>query len=118
QIKGDGETHPLISPTDEMAGFELWDKGNLNLSEVKKPEMLPNEYARSALQIGLQLEQKLGVNPYKFGMIGSTDTHTSLSTADEDNFFGKHAGAEPSPERATHVFMRNGDLQLMGWQQI
>ena len=97
QIKGDGEAHPFLSPNDEFAGYELWDKGNLNLSEPKKPEMLQYEYARTALQIGLQLEQKLGVNPYKFGMIGSTDSHTSLSTADEDNFFGKHSGTEPSP---------------------
>jgi hypothetical protein len=118
QIKGDGEAHPLLSPNDELAGYELWDKGNLNLSEVKKPAMLANEYARSALQIGLQLEQKLGVNPYKFGMIGSTDSHTSLATADEDDFFGKHAGAEPKPDRAGHEFMRNGDVFLMGWQMV
>ena len=74
QIKGDGEAHPFLSPTDEFAGFEIWDKGNLNLSEPKKPEMLQGEYARTALQTGLQLEAKLGVNPYKFGMIGSTDS--------------------------------------------
>ena len=116
QIKGDGETHPLLSPNDELADYETWDKGNLNLSEIKKPEMLAGEYARSALETGLQLEARLGVNPYKFGMIGSTDSHTSLATADEDNFFGKHSGAEPSPHRATHEFMRNGDVFLMGWQ--
>ena len=62
--------------------------------------MLPNEYARSALQIGLQLEQKLGTNPYKFGMVGATDSHTSLVAVEEDNFFGKHSGAEPSAHRA------------------
>jgi len=118
QIKGDGEAHPMLSPTDEFADFENWDKGNLNLSELKLPGMLQNEYARSALQIGLQLDAKLGVNPYKFGMIGSTDSHTSLSTADDDNFFGKHSGAEPSPGRATHEFMRNGDAVLMGWQMV
>jgi len=118
QIKGDSETHPVLSPNDEFADYESWDKGNLNLSEIKKPEMLAQEYARSALQIGLQLEKKLGVNPYAFGMIGSTDSHTSLATADEDNFFGKHSGAEPSPHRATHEFMRNGDVFLMGWQMV
>jgi hypothetical protein len=116
QIKGDGETHPLLSPNDEFADYETWDLGNLNLSEVKQEAMLPGEYARSALEEGLALERKLGVNPYKFGLIGSTDSHTSLATADEDNFFGKHSGAEPSPERATHEFMRNGDVVLMGWQ--
>ena len=118
QIKGDGEAHPFLSPNDEFADYERWDLGNLNLSEVKKPEMLAGEYARSALQIGMQLEKKLGVNPYKFGMIGSTDSHTSLATADEDNFFGKHSGAEPNKTRATHEFMRNDDAVLMGWQMV
>jgi hypothetical protein len=118
QIKGDGEAHPFLSPNDEFAGYELWDVGNLNLSEVKKPEMLHAEYARTALQTGLALEAKFGVNPYKFGMIGSTDSHTGLTTAEEDNFFGKHTGAEPKPERANHEFMRNGDAFLMGWQQV
>ena len=84
---------------DEFAGFEIWDKGNLNLSELKKNEMLQGEYARTALQTGLQLEQKLGVNPYKFGMIGSTDSHTSLATADDNNFFGKNTPSEPGPKR-------------------
>ena len=97
QIKGDGEAHPFLSPNDEFAGFEVWDKGNLDLTELKKPEMLQYEYARSGLKLGLKLEQELGVNPFKFGMIGSTDSHTSLATADQDNFFGKHSGAEPSP---------------------
>jgi len=73
QIKGDGEAHPFLSPNDEFANFERWDKGNLDLSELKKPEMLEFEYARAALKNGLKLEQQLGVNPYKFGMIGSTD---------------------------------------------
>jgi hypothetical protein len=118
QIKGDGEAHPFLSPNDEFAGYELWDVGNLNLSEAKKPEMLHAEYARTALQTGLAIEAKSGVNPYKFGMIGSTDSHTSLATAEEENFFGKHAGAEPTPERWSHEFMRNGDLFLTGWQQV
>ena len=109
QIKGDGEAHPFLSPNDEFAGFELWDKGNLDLTELKKPEMLQYEYARSGLKLGLKLEQELGVNPFKFGMIGSTDSHTSLATADEDNFFGKHSGAEPSPTRATHPFVASPD---------
>ncbi len=118
QIKGDGEAHRYLSPTDEFAGYELWDVGNLNLSEVKKPEMLQGEYARAALQTGLQLEAKLGTNPYKFGMIGATDSHTSLVAVEEDNFFGKHTGTEPNAHRADHEVMRNGDLVLMGWQQV
>ena len=76
QIKGDGETHPFLSPNDEFANFERWDKGNLDLSEVKKPEMLEFEYTRSALKNGLKMEAELGVNPYKFGLVGSTDAHT------------------------------------------
>jgi hypothetical protein len=102
QIKGDGEAHPFLSPNDELADYETWDAGNLDLSEAKEDDMLQYEYARSALQIGLQIEQKLGVNPYKFGMIGSTDSHTALATAQEDNFFGKHSGVEPSPKRYEH----------------
>jgi hypothetical protein len=80
--------------------------------------MLEGEYARTALQTGLQLEAKLGTNPYKFGMIGATDSHTSLATAEEENFFGKHSGNEPNPRRADHEIMRNGELALVGWQMV
>ncbi len=117
QIKGDGEAHPYLSPTDELAGYEIWDKFNLNMSVPKEKDMLQYEYARTALQIGLQLEAKLGTNPYKFGMIGSTDTHTALSTADEDNFFGKHSGTEPNPKRMSHPVGCFGDNCIIGWQQ-
>ena len=118
QIKGDGEAHPFVSPNDEMGGYGIWDKGNLNLSVAKTKEMLKNEYARSALQIGLQLEQKLGTNPFKFGMIGSTDTHTSLAAVEEENFFGKHTGTEPSPERVNHPFAVFGKLKIDGWEAV
>ncbi len=120
QIKGDGETHPLLSPNDEFADFERWDAGNLDLSEPKKPEMLEFEYARSALRSGLQLEQELGVNPFKFGMVGSTDAHTGLSGVEEDNFFGKTAGSEPGPHRSSHPFITNPQtgLTFHGWQTI
>jgi hypothetical protein len=118
QIKGDGEAHPALSPNDEFADFGTWDKGNLNLSEVKTPDMLEHEYARDALQIGLQLEQQLGTNPYKFGMIGSTDSHTSLATADDDNFFGKHSGSEPSAERMNHPFAKFNNQVIMGWETL
>ena len=88
---------PSSRPNDEFADFELWDKGNLDGSVAKTKEMLQFEYARSALKNGLLLEQKLGVNPYKFGLIGSSDAHTGLAAMEEDNFFGKTApaGAEP-----------------------
>jgi hypothetical protein len=118
QIKGDGEAHPFLSPNDEFADYGTWDRGNLNLSEAKANEMLVYEYARSALQLGLQLEDRLGINPYKFGMIGSTDSHTSLATADDDNFFGKHTGSEPGPERMEHPFAKFGDLAIMGWETL
>jgi hypothetical protein len=118
QIKGDGETHPFLSPNDEFANYEIWDQGNLDLSEFKKDEMLQYEYGRSALGVGLQLEQKLGVNPYKVGFIGATDSHTGLATAQEDNFFGKHSGAEPKPSRMNHPFMSNEKGTIMGWAQV
>ena len=117
QIKGDGETHPYLSPNDEFANFERWDKGNLDLSELKKPEMLEFEYARSALKLGLKLENEFGVNPYKFGMIGSTDAHTGLAAVEEDNFFGKTTSSEPSATRADHPFIKTDKAVIMGWEQ-
>jgi hypothetical protein len=117
QIKGDGETHPFLSPNDEFANFERWDKGNLDLTEAKTPAMLEFEYARTALKNGLKLEQELGINPYKFGMVGSTDAHTGLAAVEEDNFFGKTSSSEPSAERTSHPFAKRGDLVIMGWEQ-
>ncbi len=117
QMKGDGEAHPFLSPNDEFASFETWDKGNLDLTEAKKPEMLQFEYARSALKNGLKLEASLGTNPYKIGLIGSTDSHTGLTTADDDNFWGKIAPNEPSPERWKHPFVKTAQGTIMGWEQ-
>jgi len=117
QIKGDGETHPFLSPDDEFADYETWDKANLNMSELKEDSMLAGEYAREALKTGLKIEEKLGTNPYKFGLIGSTDVHTTLATAQEDNFFGKHSGSEPSPKRVEHVVIQMGERKIMGWEQ-
>ena len=122
QIKGDGETHPFLSPDDEFADYETWDIGNLDLSELKTDDMLQGEYARTALQIGLELEKKLGVNPYKFGLVAATDSHTALSTAEEENFFGKHSGAEPGPERVRHPMARivtpDGVREYTGWSMV
>ncbi len=118
QIKGDGETHPFLSPDDEFADYETWDIGNLDVSEAKTNDMLAGEYAREALKRGLVIESRLGTNPYKFGMIGSTDSHTSLPAIEEDNFFGKHAGAEPSPERMSHNFMESSQGVIAGWQMV
>ena len=118
QTKGDGETHPFLSPNDEFANFERWDKGNLDLSVLKKPEMLEFEYARSALKNGLKMEAELGVNPYKFGLVGSTDVHTALATADDDNFFGKVSSSEPSAGRAMHPFIKTEKATIMGWETV
>ncbi len=119
QIKGDGETHPFLSPNDEFADYETWDLGNLGSVPVpKEKDMLAGEYAREALKRGLIIKSKLGTNPYKFGFIGSTDSHTALATAQEDNFFGKHSGAEPKPSRMEHPFLRNDKGTIFGWQQV
>ena len=118
QIKGDGETHPFLSPNDEFADYETWDQGNLDLSALKEDDMLEFEYARSALGVGMQLEERYGTNPYKFGQIGSTDSHTGLATAEEENFFGKHSGAEPNPKRFEHPMAKVGDLEYSGWSMV
>ena len=107
QMKGDGETHPALSPDDEFADYGTWDVGNLDISQLKTPEMLAGEYAREALKNGLLLEDKFGVNPYKFGMVGATDSHTGLATAEEENFFSKAVSVEPSPTRINHPFIRS-----------
>jgi hypothetical protein len=118
QTKGTGETHPFLSPNDEFAAFEIWDKGNLDGSVPKSKEMLQFEYARRALQNGLVLEQKLGTNPYKFGLIGSSDAHTGLAAMEEDNFFGKTAPQEPSAERMTATFFKDPKtgVTIMDWE--
>jgi hypothetical protein len=118
QTKGDGESHPFLSPNDEFASFEKWDKGNLDGSAAKSKDMLQFEYARSALKNGLALEQKLGVNPFRFGLIGSSDAHTGLAAMEEDNFFGKTTPQEPSPERMTKAFFDNPatGVKIMDWE--
>ncbi len=116
QIKGDGEAHPFLSPDDEFADYETWDAGNLDLSEAKTKDMLAREYAREALKNGMMLETKFGTNPYKFGAVGSTDAHTSLSAVEEDNFFGKATNAEPSPKRMQHPFTKTDKGAFEGYQ--
>jgi len=118
QIKGDGETHPFLSPDDEFADYGTWDVGNLDVSEAKTDDMLQYEYAREALKNGLVLEKKLGTNPYKFGFTGATDSHTSLASMEENNFWGKHAGYEPSAERLHHPFMKTDQGEIFAWQMV
>lgn len=118
QLKGDGEAHPLLSNEDEFADYDNWDWGNLDLTQAKTPAMLPGEYARSGLLRGLELQAKLGINPFKFGMIGATDNHVGLSTVDDDNFFGKFPLYEPNPGRVLHEARGNEKLGLgyKGWR--
>jgi hypothetical protein len=118
QTKGDGEAHPFLSPNDEFADFERWDFGNLDASVTKTNDMLQFEYARSALKNGLALESRLGTNPYKFGMVGSSDAHTGLAAMEENDFFGKTTPQEPSPERLTKVFVENPQnrIKVMDWE--
>ncbi len=118
QIKGDGEAHPYLSPNDEFADYGTWDKNNLG-PHPKKEEMLQREYAREAFKKGLQMEERLGTNPYKFGVVGSTDSHTGLATAEEENFFGKLPHVEPSAERMSEPIAEfTDDLYWMGWEMV
>ena len=114
QIKGDGEAHPKLSPDDEFADYGTWDKADIAGMLPKKDSMLEFEYARAALKNGLKLEKETGANPYKFGMIGSTDAHTSLATTREENFFGKMFSSEPAADRYEHYVIKSisGDEAL------
>jgi len=87
QIKGDSETHPLLSPTDEFADYETYPF--VLTPEGLTPDPTNGDYIRSGLKRGLELENSTGANPYKMGMIGSTDSHTGLSAVEESNFAGK-----------------------------
>ena len=120
QIKGDSESHPVLSPNDEFAGYGTagWELNNLIGNQPKVPGMYAGEYVREALKRGMMIEQRTGVNPYKLGVIGSTDTHTSLSTADDDQFFGKHSGNEPNPKRATQEQNLGTNRDRFGWQYL
>jgi len=123
QVKGDSETHPALSPDDAFADYETWE-GNIGRSQTKRLIRISNtgdckdplnykcykykenekhrykgSYVRSGLRRGLEIEKKIGANPYKFGLIGSTDNHTALAASEEDNFFGKFLDSEPGPGR-------------------
>ena len=120
QIKGDGETHPLLSTEDEFANYETWDVGNIDGSAPKEEWMLQYEYGRSALKLGLELGAELGANPYKFGITAATDAHTGLATTREENYFGKYAQTEPSPDRHNKEVIPADDpaLRVMTSQEV
>ena len=113
QVKGDGESHPFLSPDDEFADFETWDEDNIGRTVLKQNEMLKHEYARSALKLGLEMQDELGVNPYEFGLLGSTDSHTTLSTSDDNNFWGKFKDSEPTVDRLSN---RMGGRLWYNWK--
>jgi hypothetical protein len=120
QEKGDGETHPMLSPEDEFADFEKWDFGD-SFGNPKEDWMLQYEYARSTLRNGIRLEDKLGANPFKYGMIGSTDNHVSMTTTREENYFGKLPNEEPSPKRYKGAFLndkKTGEVIVRNWQLV
>ncbi|MEP5567928.1 MAG: DUF3604 domain-containing protein [Halioglobus sp.] len=112
QMKGDAEAHPLLSPDDEFADFETLDAGNLSGKIAKNPDMLAKEYGREALKEGLRQEMNLGVNPFKVGLIGSTDAHGGLPTSREENNFNKAHIAEPSADRAEHFLIEGAKPEL------
>jgi hypothetical protein len=117
QIKGQSESHPSLSPTDEFAAWDLWDRGNLN-GVAKTPGMIRGEYWREGLKSGLRLEGTLGANPFKYGANGATDTHTGLSTADEDNFWGKFKNLEPRKGRWEPIMLGAGRPgAIASWEQ-
>jgi hypothetical protein len=114
QVKGTSETHPALSLNDEWAGFEIMP--------YRVATVLPSEpngsYVRQAYLRGLAMEDDGGENPYKFGLIGSSDTHTAAISEDESNYFSKAGlldsngalrGAVPLPE-AIAVQVRDSEL--------
>jgi hypothetical protein len=106
QTKGDSETDPSVSPDDEFANFERWDKANIGGTKADKPEDQPFNYLRPTLTRGLKYALTLGVDPFKYGLIGSTDSHTGLSTADANNYFGvTPMGGDPTPRRVLQPLM-------------
>jgi hypothetical protein len=125
QVKGDAEAHPLLSPNDEFADFENWDKTDIGFNvipEDRKRTAFEHGYARPALKLGLKFAASLGVNPFQFGLIGSTDSHTAMSTADADNYYGKFPDSEPGPDRMSNsmggVLWKNRQLTASGYAAV
>lgn len=121
QIKGDSETHPFLSPNDEFASFGVtgWDKYNLSATKPMAESSYAGSYAREALKRGLILESQTGANPFKFGMIGSSDTHTSLADVREKSFTGKHTGNEPNVKERALTPQNLGTRQgRFGWHYL
>ncbi len=120
QIKGDSETHPLLSPDDEFVDYGTWDKLNIDMSTPQTPAMFPAQYARSALGLGLRVGKRVGVNPFAFGMIGSTDAHTGLAAIDEDDYWGKFTRDVPSATRAARTWGKRApeNPEIQSWEML
>ena len=114
QFKGFGESHPRLSPNDEFANSEVWDTGNLT-GITKQPGMYKTEYWREALKSGMRLQGTFGTNPFKYGAAAGTDTHTGLTTADENNWWGKLVSSEPNAHRWDHLFQKEKSYVRKDW---
>ena len=110
QIKGDSETRSDFSPEDEFADFENYDY-YIQVGQKNDYKASAADYIRPALKRGLSIGQQVGVNPYKFGLIGSTDAHTGLSTSEEGNFWGKMA-SDSTPETKERL---GAQMRSNGW---
>lgn len=117
QVKGDSETHTQLSPTDEFADYETYGFVLEAGSVTEDTDAKAGSYVRSALRRGLEIEGKTGVNPYKFGVVGSTDSHTGASTTEEDNFWGKF-GIGSTPETKNDVVLTGATGADMGAQGL
>ena len=96
QVKGTSETHPLLSPNDEFAGFEIMEWYIGSPMPVTK---FDGGYVRKALKDGLELEKQTGANPYKFGLVGASDTHNAAGSYEEDNYLSKVGIQDATPQR-------------------
>ncbi len=103
QLKGTSETHPLLSPNDEWAGFELYEYFISTSVGLVDSTVNEGDFARSALARGMALEEDLGVNPYEFGFIGSSDTHVAAASVDEETHWGKFPTDGAGPRRRGSV---------------
>lgn len=104
QIKGDSEAHPALSPGDPFADYGTWDQYNIAMSEPQTNAMQRYQYARPALKLGLEVERATGINPFSFGLIGSSDSHSAPGAVAEHNYWGKKAGDEPGPARSQAIW--------------
>ncbi len=99
QIKGASETHPLLSPNDEFANYEMFT-GLLGLPpDSGRVDHIHGSFARQALKDGIAMQDTRGYNPYKFGMAGGSDSHNTGSPYRQDNFYGGHADADGTIQR-------------------